>query len=102
MKNAIIIGSGAGGATAAKELQGAFQVTVLEAGGIFKPLRISLPLLEQMRRTHLFFTEKMIRMLLPAYRISKTSDNIVLVRGSGVGGTTPLACGNALRADRRA
>ena len=32
MKRALVIGSGAGGATAAKELQGAFDVTVLEAG----------------------------------------------------------------------
>jgi len=32
MKKAIVVGSGAGGATAAKELQGAFDVTLLEAG----------------------------------------------------------------------
>ena len=32
MQTAIVVGSGAGGATVAKELQGAFDVTVLEAG----------------------------------------------------------------------
>ena len=42
MKRAIVVGSGAGGATAAKELQGAFDVTVLEAGGEFEPLGLSL------------------------------------------------------------
>ncbi len=32
MKRAIVVGSGAGGAAAAMELQGAYDVTVLEAG----------------------------------------------------------------------
>ena len=36
MKRALVIGSGAGGATAARELQGAFDVTVLEAGEEFR------------------------------------------------------------------
>jgi choline dehydrogenase-like flavoprotein len=38
MKHAIVIGSGAGGATVAKELQGKFDVTVLESGKEFQPL----------------------------------------------------------------
>jgi choline dehydrogenase-like flavoprotein len=96
----IVVGSGAGGATIAKELQGKFQVTVLEAGGAFKPFAIRLSLLERMRITKLFVSEKMIQALFPAYRISKTKDAMVLVHGAGIGGTTTLACGNALRADK--
>ena len=34
---AIVVGSGAGGATVARELQGAFDVTILEAGGVLPP-----------------------------------------------------------------
>jgi choline dehydrogenase-like flavoprotein len=99
LKKVIIIGSGAGGATAAKELQGKFQVTVLEAAGLFRPLRINLSYLEKLRSTNLFFSEMMIQLIFPAYRISKTSDKMVLVHGTGIGGTTTLTCGNAVRAD---
>lgn len=41
MKKILIIGSGAGGATVAKMLSPHHDVTVLEAGGTFRPL--SLP-----------------------------------------------------------
>jgi choline dehydrogenase-like flavoprotein len=99
MKKAIVIGSGAGGATAAKELQGKFQVTVLESGGQFSPLRINLSFLQKLRSTNLFFTEKMIQLIVQSYRISKTRDAMVLVHGAGIGGTTTVACGNALRTD---
>jgi choline dehydrogenase-like flavoprotein len=100
MKNALVIGSGAGGATAAKGLQGKYQVTVLEAGGQFRPLHINLSFLQKLRSTNLFFTEKMIRLIIPSYRISKTRDPMVLVHGTGIGGTTTVACGNALRTDQ--
>ena len=42
MKSAIVIGTGAGGATMARALQGRYQVTMLEAGRGFRPF--SLPL----------------------------------------------------------
>ena len=42
MKKAIVVGSGAGGATVAKELQGHDEVTVLEAGQAFKPFGMKL------------------------------------------------------------
>ena len=41
-----MVGSGAGGATAAKELQGHYQVTVLEEGREFKPFRIAMETLK--------------------------------------------------------
>jgi ferredoxin len=99
MKKVIIIGSGAGGATVAKELQGKFQVTLLESGGSFKPFGLSLPFLEHLRRANIFLTEKMIRLVFPPYRISKTKDHMTLVNAVGIGGTTTVACGNALRVD---
>jgi choline dehydrogenase-like flavoprotein len=101
MKKAIIIGSGAAGAVAARELQGTFQVTIAEAGTAVNPFRFSLPVLEQLRYSNLFFSEQLIRLFIPAYRIAKTQDPMLLVRGIGVGGTTTFTCGNALRADKQ-
>ena len=99
MKQAIVVGSGAGGATVAKELQGHFDVTVLEAGKEFRPLALSLPAMERVKRTRLLFDEREISLIFPAMRIRKTQD-MVLVNGIGTGGTTTLACGNGLRMDQ--
>ena len=51
MKKAIVIGSGAGGATAARELQGKLEVTILEAGAAFQPFRFSLDTVAKLRKT---------------------------------------------------
>jgi len=98
MRRAIVVGSGAGGATAAKELQGKFEVTVLEAGKEFHPLSLSLPTMERLKRTGLLFDEREIQLIFPAMQIRKTPD-MVLVNGIGLGGTTTICCGNALRMD---
>lgn len=97
---AIVVGSGAGGATVAKELQGKFQVTVLESGKEFLPFSMNLTLLEKLRKTGLIFDEREIQLLFPNMRIRKTEDKMVLVNGMGLGGTTTLCTGNALRTDR--
>ena len=97
-KTAIVIGTGAGGGMIASELQGDYQVTVLEAGKEFRPFALSVNKLAGLRRTGLFLDERMISVLLPNMKIEKTSD-MVLVRGVGVGGTTTLATGNAVRYD---
>lgn len=97
-KTAIVIGTGAGGATAAKELQGKYQVTVLEAGKAFKPFPLSVPKMAKLRSTGLFFDERLIRLLLPNMLVEK-SQEMVMVRGIGLGGTTTLATGNAVRYD---
>lgn len=99
MKKAIIIGSGAGGATAAKMLARHFDVTVLEAGGAFHPLAFPLNTLSALRPTGLYFDERLISLIMPNMRIAKTPDQVV-VYGRGLGGTTTLATGNAVRADR--
>lgn len=100
MKRAVIVGSGAAGAAAAKELQGRFAVTVLEAGKPFTLFSFSLPALEKLKKTGLFFDEREIRLLFPAMKITKTAGKMVLVNGFGVGGTTTISTGNALRADQ--
>jgi choline dehydrogenase-like flavoprotein len=100
MRTAVVVGSGAGGAAAAKELQGRFNVLVLEAGREFQPLRLRLAIPERLKRLGLLFDEREIQLLFPAMKIRKTREGMVLVCGMGTGGTTTLATGNALRADQ--
>ena len=100
MKKAIVVGSGAGGATVAKELQGKYDVTILEAGKEFHPFSWNLSLVEKMKKTGLMTDEREIQLLFPAMKIRKTEDRMVMVNGIGLGGTTTLATGNAVRMDR--
>ncbi len=99
MKRAVVVGSGAGGAMAARELQGAFSVTILEEGRAFRPFHHDLDTLDRLRATRLFVDERMIQALFPPMRVSRVGDRMVLVRGSCTGGTTALATANALRCD---
>ncbi len=99
MKRAIVVGSGAGGATVAKELQGRFDVTVLEAGGAFRPFALQLSAIERIRKAALLFDEREMSLAFPTIQIRKTRD-MVLVNGIGLGGTTTICTGNALRMDR--
>ncbi len=100
MKKAVIVGSGAGGAAIARELQGKFQVTILEAGNSFRPLSVNLSLMEKVKKTSLLFDERQIQWIFPAMKIRKAGDNMVLVNGVGQGGTTTLSAGNAVRHDQ--
>lgn len=95
---ALVIGTGAGGAMMARELSETYSVTVLERGGPFHPFSLPVGKLSSLRKSGLFLDERMITPLLPSMRIAKTGD-MVLVRGIGVGGTTTLATGNAVRYD---
>jgi choline dehydrogenase-like flavoprotein len=99
MKRAVVVGTGAGGATAARALQGAFDVTVLEAGEEFRPFARDLDRLVRLRATRLFLDPRLIRLLFPPMHITMVSDGVALVRGIATGGTTTLATGNALRVD---
>ena len=99
MKRAIVVGSGAGGAMAARELAGAFDVTVLEEGPEFRPFDHDLGRIERLRSSGLFLDPRMIRLMFPAMHVSVVSDRMALVRGVATGGTTTLATGNALRCD---
>jgi choline dehydrogenase-like flavoprotein len=100
MKQAIVVGSGAGGATIAKELQGKYAVTVLEAGEEFRPFSANMAALERLRNTGLLFDEKMIQLIFSAMRIRKTEDHVVLVNGIGTGGTTAISTANAVWRDQ--
>ncbi len=99
MKHAIVIGSGAGGATVAKELQGKFDVTVLEAGKEFRPFSLELPIMERAKKTGLLLDEREMSLFFRTLQIRKTPD-MVLVKGIGLGGTTTISTGNAVRMDR--
>lgn len=99
MKKAIVIGSGAAGATTARALQEKFDVTILEAGKPFHPFTHSLSRLESLRKSGLFFDEREIQWLFPAMQIRKSQEKMVLVNGIGTGGTTTIATGNGLRMD---
>lgn len=99
MRTAIVVGSGAGGAAAAKELQGHFDVLVLEAGREFRPFALNIRMPERLKRLGLLFDERHIRLLFPAMKIQKTGEGMVLVRGIGTGGTTTMATANAMRLD---
>ena len=100
MKNVIVVGSGAGGAAVANKLQGKFQVTILEEGKEFKPFSFNLSALEKLKKTGLFIDEREIQLLFPSMRVEKTTDKMIMVKGRGLGGTTTLSAGNALRMDQ--
>lgn len=100
MKSAIVVGSGAGGATVARALQGRFQVTVLEAGKEFRRFTPRMTLPERLKRTGLLFDAREVSLLFPAMRVQHARDDMVLVRGMGTGGTTTIGTGNGVRLDR--
>jgi choline dehydrogenase-like flavoprotein len=96
----IVVGSGAGGATAARELQSlGCQVTIVEAGRKFEPLSLPMKWMELLRNWGLLFNERIISLVFPAMRVRKTKEGMSVVNGSAVGGTTLLSAGNALRID---
>jgi choline dehydrogenase-like flavoprotein len=99
MNRAVVIGSGAGGAMCARELQGKYQVTVLEAGREFRPFGFDLGLIAKLRGTGLLFDAREIGWLFPAMRVQRADAGMLVVSGRGTGGTTTLSTGNALRQD---
>ena len=100
MNKAVVIGSGAGGAMCARELQGKYQVTVLEAGRKFRPSGLNLGLVAKLRGTGLLFDAREIEWLFPAMRIRRVDGGMLLVCGRASGGTTTLSTGNASRQDQ--
>ena len=97
---AIVVGSGAGGATAARELSHkGFDVLILEAGGEFKPFTRRLSLFEPLRKMGLTRNEGNFSRLIPAYDSVRSSKDLILFRGLTTGGSTVLTCGNIIRAE---
>lgn len=98
---AIVVGTGAGGATAARELaNNGFEVVILEAGKPFKPFRRLLPLVEPSRRIGLLRDERIISLLFPPMDTTRSAKDLVLMRGITTGGSTVLSCGNMVRAEQ--
>ena len=65
-KNAIVVGSGAGGLTTAKELaNNGFKVTIVEAGSEFSPLNRSFQYAYPLVRLGLLGSEKTISRFFP-------------------------------------
>lgn len=97
---AIVVGSGAGGGTAALELAlKGYEVTILEAGKPFKPFTRHLTLTEPLRRLGLLGDEKTINRIFPYMDAFRSNKDLVLVRGITTGGSTVISCGNMVRAD---
>lgn len=97
---AIVVGSGAGGATVARELTlKGFEVVILEAGGEFKPFTRRLSLADPLRRAGLLGGERNFTRIFPALDAQRSSKDLVLVRGMATGGSTSISCGNMVRAE---
>ena len=99
MRTAVVIGSGAGGATVAKELQGTYDVTVLDAGRPYRRCTLDRHTIDLVGRSRVLRVDPgLIRAPYPALRVRRT-DDMLIVRGIGLGGTTTVATGNGVRAD---
>ena len=95
-----MVGTGAGGATAARELAlKGFEVVVLEAGRPFKPFTRNISWAAPLRRAGMLGGERTISRLFPAMQTRRSSEELVLVKGIAAGGCTVLSCGNLVRAD---
>jgi choline dehydrogenase-like flavoprotein len=98
---AIVVGSGAGGATAARELaRKGFEVLVLEAGHPFNPLTHRISWLSPFRGTLLLKNENSIERIFPHLETTRSSEDLVIFRGMTEGGSTAISCGNMVRAER--
>lgn len=94
------MGSGAGGATAARELAlMGHEVLMLETGKQFKPFSRKIAWLDKVRGWGLLGGEKTIEQVFPHISTLRSSKDLVLVRGTTTGGSTSISCGNAIRAE---
>ena len=71
---------------------------MLEAGRPFRRLGLERATVERLRDSRVLFDPRLIRAAFPAMQVRRTGD-LYLVNGIGVGGTTPMATGNGIRAD---
>lgn len=100
-RKAIVVGSGAGGSMVARELvNNGFEVRIIEAGSDFSYLNRSFRFVYPLVRLGLLGGEKTISRFFPHMKTKRTSKNLVLVTGQTTGGSTTIACGNIVRADR--
>ena len=97
---AIVVGSGAGGAVAARELVlNGFEVTIIEAGKPFSPLSHKVSWLSSLRGSWLLKDENSIKRVFPHYAVTRASQDLAIFRGLTEGGCTSISCGNMVRAE---
>jgi choline dehydrogenase-like flavoprotein len=97
---AIVVGSGAGGATAARKLaENGYEVTLLEAGKPFSPLTHKVSWLSGLRGSFLLKDAGAIKHFFPHYGVDPTGPDLTLFRGITEGGSTSISCGNMVRAE---
>jgi choline dehydrogenase-like flavoprotein len=97
---AIVVGSGAGGAIAARELaKSGFEVTILEAGKPFSTLTHKVEWLSSLRGSRLLKDENSIKHIFPHYAVTRASADLAIFRGITEGGCTSISCGNMVRAE---
>ena len=97
---AIVVGTGAGGATAARELASkGFEVLMLEAGKPFSPLTHRVSWLSPLRGTPLLRNENSIKRIFPHYQTLRSSKDLAIFYGVTEGGCTDISCGNMVRAE---
>jgi choline dehydrogenase-like flavoprotein len=98
---AVVVGSGAGGATVARELvQRGFDVTILEAGKPFSPLTHKVSWFSPFRGSWFLKDENSIKKVFPHYSVTRASRDLAIFRGITEGGCTSIACGSMVRAER--
>jgi choline dehydrogenase-like flavoprotein len=96
---AIVVGTGAGGATAARKLaQNGFEVLMLEAGAPFSCLTHKISWLTSLRGSFLVKDEGSIRHFFPHYGVQRSGKDLALFYGITEGGCTSVSCGNMVRA----
>jgi len=97
---ALVVGSGAGGAVAARELaKNGYEVTLLEVGKPFSPLTHKVSWLSSLRGSFLLKDENSIKRVFPHYGVTRASLDLALFRGVTEGGCTVISCGNMVRAE---
>jgi len=97
---AIVVGSGAGGATAARELAtNGFEVVILEAGKPFTTLTHKISWLSSLRGSWLVGDENSIKRFYPHYQVTRCSGDLAIFTGITEGGSTSISCGNMVRAE---
>lgn len=97
---AVVVGSGVGGATAARKLaENGYEVVILEAGKPFRPLTHKVSWLSSLRGSFLIKDENAIKHVFPHYAVTRGSSDLVIFRGITEGGCTSISCGNMVRAE---
>lgn len=97
---ALVVGSGAGGATAARKLaENGYEVTIIEAGKPFSPLTHKVSWLSGLRGSFLLKDANAIKRFFPHYGIDSAGPDLTLFRGITEGGCTSISCGNMVRAE---